>query len=73
MVRLQAFFSLLAQTSFDGPLQLHIEYPLFGAEQGKRQLTADSSQVFAAMRRDLQQLRSYLRVAGFNGTGFGHA
>ena len=73
MVRLQAFFSLLAQTSFDGPLQLHFEYPLFGAEQGKRQLTADSSQVFAAMRRDLQQLRSYLRVAGLQVTGSGHA
>jgi len=64
MVRFPAFFSLLAQTSFDGPLQLHFEYPLFGADAGKRQLTADATQVFAAMRRDLRQLRVYLKNAG---------
>ena len=64
MVRLQSFFSMLAQTHFAGPLQLHFEYPLFGADAGKRQLTADATQVFSAMRRDLRQLRSYLTVAG---------
>jgi sugar phosphate isomerase/epimerase len=63
MVRLPAFFSRLAQTAFDGPLQLHFEYPLFGANDGKRQLTADPAQVFAAMRRDLRQLRTYLNNA----------
>jgi hypothetical protein len=65
---LPAFFSLLAQTSFDGPLQLHFEYPLFGADAGKRQLSGDPTQVFAAMRRDLRQLRGYL-----NGAGLSHA
>jgi sugar phosphate isomerase/epimerase len=64
MVRFPEFFGRLAKTSFDGPLQLHFEYPLFGADAGSRQLTADSSQVFSAMRRDLRQLRSYLNTAG---------
>ena len=64
MVRFPAFFAMLAQTPFDGPLQLHFEYPLFGADAGKRQLTADPSQVLSAMRRDLRQLRVYLKTAG---------
>jgi len=65
MVRFPAFFSMLAQTPFDGPLQLHFEYPLFGADAGKRQLTADPTAVFSAMRRDLRKLRDYLKNAGF--------
>jgi sugar phosphate isomerase/epimerase len=66
MVRFPAFFALLAQSPFAGPLQLHFEYPLFGADAGKRQLTADPAQVFSAMRRDLQQLRLYLKDAGLS-------
>ena len=66
MVRFPAFFSLLAQTSFDGPLQLHFEYPLAGADAGKRQLTGDPAQVFSAMKRDLRQLRIYLKDAGLS-------
>jgi sugar phosphate isomerase/epimerase len=64
MVRFPAFFALLAQSPFDGPLQLHFEYPLAGADAGKRQLTAPPTEVFSAMRRDLQQLRLYLKDAG---------
>jgi sugar phosphate isomerase/epimerase len=64
MVRFPTFFRLLAQSPFDGPLQLHFEYPLFGADAGKRQLSADPAQVFSAMRRDLRQLRLYLKDAG---------
>lgn len=66
MVRFPTFCSLLAETSFDGPVQLHFEYPLGGADAGKRQITIDRQQVFSAMRRDLQQLRSYLSDAGLS-------
>ena len=66
MVRFPAFFSLLSQTSFDGPLQLHFEYPLAGADSGKRQLSGEPSQVFTAMKRDLRRLRQYLKNAGLN-------
>jgi sugar phosphate isomerase/epimerase len=66
MVRFPAFFAMLAQTPFGGPLQLHFEYPLFGADAGKRQLTADPNQVLSAMRRDLRQLRVYLKTAGLS-------
>ena len=64
MVRFPAFFALLAQSTFDGPLQLHFEYPLAGADADRRQLTAPPAEVFSAMRRDLQQLRLYLKDAG---------
>jgi sugar phosphate isomerase/epimerase len=66
MVRFPTFCSLLARTAFDGPVQLHFEYPLGGAEAGKRQLTIDREQVFSAMRRDLHQLRTYLSDAGLS-------
>jgi sugar phosphate isomerase/epimerase len=66
MVRFPTFLSLLAKTAFDGPVQLHFEYPLGGADAGKRQTTIDREQVFSAMRRDLQQLRSYLSNAGLS-------
>jgi sugar phosphate isomerase/epimerase len=68
MVRFPAFCGLLAQTSFNGPVQLHFEYPLGGADAGKRQLTIDRGQVFSAMKRDLQQLRTYLSNAGLSHT-----
>jgi len=63
MVRLPEFFRMVAASHFDGPLQLHFEYPLGGAENGKAQV-ADQAAVFARMRGDLQQLRTYLRDAG---------
>jgi sugar phosphate isomerase/epimerase len=66
MVRFPMFCSMLAKTAFDGPVQLHFEYPLGGAEAGKRQLAIDREQVFFAMRRDLHQLRAYLSDAGLS-------
>jgi sugar phosphate isomerase/epimerase len=66
MVRFPTFFSMLAKTAFKGPVQLHFEYPLGGADSGKRQLTIERQQVFSAMRRDLHQVRTYLNNAGLS-------
>jgi sugar phosphate isomerase/epimerase len=66
MVRFPTFCPMLAKTAFNGPVQLHFEYPLGGADGGKRQLTIDRQQVFSAMRRDLHQLRTYLSDAGLS-------
>lgn len=66
MVHFPEFFSLLAGTPFNGPVQLHFEYPLGGAENGDRQLTIAREQLFSAMRRDLRRLRAYLRDAGLS-------
>jgi sugar phosphate isomerase/epimerase len=63
MVRFPEFFRMVATSGFSGPLQLHFEYPLGGSENGKRELTLPKQQVLDAMKRDLTQLRSYLKSA----------
>ncbi|HUS08446.1 MAG TPA: sugar phosphate isomerase/epimerase family protein [Bryobacteraceae bacterium] len=64
MVRFPQFFKMVADAGFAGPLQIHYEYPLGGADGGKTKLTSDPAEVFAAMKRDLKQLRAYLSGAG---------
>ncbi len=61
MVQLPRFFSMVAKTNFAGPMQLHFEYPLNGADAGK--LTGSQEEVFTAMKRDLALLRNYLKQA----------
>jgi sugar phosphate isomerase/epimerase len=63
MVHLPEFFGMLAKSDFAGPLQLHFEYPLGGANNGLRKLTIPPAEVYAAMKRDLAQLRNYLAQA----------
>jgi sugar phosphate isomerase/epimerase len=63
MVKLPEFFGMVALTPFDGPLQLHFEYPLGGAENGTRTLTVPKADVLAAMRQDLARVRGMLAKA----------
>jgi len=63
MVRLPQFFGMLSAARFSGPLQLHFEYPMGGAESGKTAITISKEEVAAIMKRDLQQLRAWLKDA----------
>jgi len=63
MVRFPQFFAMVADSGFSGPLQLHFEYPLGGADGGKSKLTLGRDEVFGAMKRDLGKLRGYLAQA----------
>jgi Sugar phosphate isomerases/epimerases len=63
MASFPAFFEMVAAAHFSGPLQLHFEYPLGGANEGRRTLTIPREEVFRAMKQDLRQLRSWLREA----------
>ncbi len=63
MVNFPKFFQMVAAADFSGPLQLHFEYPLGGANNGTRTLTIPQSEVFSAMKRDLGVLRKYLAQA----------
>ena len=63
MVRFPQFFSMVAESGFGGPLQLHFEYPLRGAENGKDVHPEARGEVLSAMKRDLVTLRGYLRQA----------
>ncbi len=63
MVNFGKFFKMVADAHFAGPLQLHFEYPLQGADEGVKTV-ANPKEVFSAMQRDLKQLRTYLSQAG---------
>jgi len=63
-VKLPQFFGMVAETDFDGPVQLHFEYPLGGANNGARQLTIPRDQVVSAMKKDLTAVRAGLSQAG---------
>ncbi|HTM51496.1 MAG TPA: TIM barrel protein [Bryobacteraceae bacterium] len=63
MVRLPQFFGMLAASRFAGPLQLHFEYSMGGAESGKTALTIPKQEVSEIMKRDLQRLRGMLKDA----------
>lgn len=62
-----AFFRMLQKRSWRGPISLHLEYPLGGADQGKRELTIPTSDVIEAMKRDLGVLKDWLREEGLRG------
>jgi hypothetical protein len=55
---------MVAETDFNGPLQIHYEYPLGGASGGARTLTLPREQVLAAMKKDLTAVRGHLAQAG---------
>jgi sugar phosphate isomerase/epimerase len=64
MVHFAQFFDMVREAKFAGPLQLHFEYALGGAEAGKKtDLTMSREEVFAAMKKDLATLRGYLTAA----------
>ena len=63
MVQFPKLFGMVAEGDFSGPLQLHFEYPLGGANDGAFSLTVPQELVFAAMKRDLAKLRGYLAQA----------
>jgi sugar phosphate isomerase/epimerase len=63
MVRFPQFFAMVAEAGFSGPLQIHYEYPLGGANGGSRKITLPREEVFGAMKKDLVKVRGYLTQA----------
>ncbi|MEP3390106.1 MAG: sugar phosphate isomerase/epimerase family protein [Reichenbachiella sp.] len=57
MVDFNTFFKLLKHYGLNPPASLHLEYPLGGAEKGKRKLSVDAQVVFKAMKKDLKSVR----------------
>jgi sugar phosphate isomerase/epimerase len=64
MVKFAQFYPMVAATDFDGPLQIHFEYPLGGANNGATRITIPREEVFAAMKKDLLKTRAYMAQAG---------
>jgi sugar phosphate isomerase/epimerase len=64
MVKFEQLFGMIAKTDFDGPLQIHYEYPLGGANSGARQIKMPKEEVLAAMKKDLTRVRGFMAQAG---------
>ncbi len=63
MVKLDQFFGFVQAMDFDGPIQVHYEYPLGGANSGQRTITIPREEVFAAMKKDLVKVRASMAKA----------
>jgi len=64
MVDFRRYFRLLKENKLEIPVSLHFEYPLGGAENGSSKLTIERGEVVSAMRKDLSNLKKYLKDAG---------
>jgi len=60
MVDFTKYFQMLRQAKVAGPLSLHLEYPIGGAERGAERLTVEKEKVVQAMHKDLIFLRKSL-------------
>jgi L-ribulose-5-phosphate 3-epimerase len=60
VVDLDKFFQLKKKFAISGPVSLHFEYPLGGAESGEKTLSISPEEVKYKMQKDLVYLRSFL-------------
>ena len=60
-VDVNGYLQLLKKLSITGPISLHYEYDLGGANRGETKLTMEKEKVLAAMRKDLEFLKVRLR------------
>lgn len=60
MVDFQKYFSILKQQGIGGPMSLHCEYELGGAQDGAKQLTISKDTFVKAVQKDLLTLRGWL-------------
>ena len=60
MVDLPGFAAMRKRHGLSGPISIHFEYPLGGAEHGNRETTVDRKTVLEALRSDLAYLRKVL-------------
>jgi L-ribulose-5-phosphate 3-epimerase len=64
MVDFDRYFKLYKQYQISGPISLHYEYPLGGADHGNRELSISQAELKKAMKADLVQLKAWLDKAG---------
>jgi L-ribulose-5-phosphate 3-epimerase len=64
MVDFKKYFGLLKQLNISGPVSVHYEYPLGGAESGAKMITMKREEVITAMKKDLIALKNLLFEAG---------
>jgi L-ribulose-5-phosphate 3-epimerase len=62
MVDFNTYFLLIKEYQIQGPVCMHFEYPLGGAELGGKSITISRDQVIESLRNDLNKLKFWLRV-----------
>lgn len=63
MVDFKGYFKLLKDYGLKPPTSLHLEYPLGGAEKGRKEITIDKKVVFDAMKKDLNMVQHFWKEA----------
>lgn len=66
MVQIRDFLNMARKSGFQGPVQLHYEYDMGGADKGATKITWTRQQVQQAMKRDLESVRTLAREAGWS-------
>ena len=61
MVDYDRVLPMVKATRFQGPVQMHFEYPLGGVENGGNKITISNEEVLAYMRRDLALVRRWFQ------------
>jgi L-ribulose-5-phosphate 3-epimerase len=61
MVDYDQVLPMVKAAGFQGPVQMHFEYPLGGVENGGTKIAITNEQVFAPMRRDLALVRKWFQ------------
>jgi sugar phosphate isomerase/epimerase len=64
LVDYKSYLNSLKLYSFNGPVSMHFEYSLGGAEHGATSLSIDRAEVIRAMQNDLIVFKTLLRTAG---------
>jgi len=65
MVNYPKFFAMLKANNFQGPVQIHYEYPELGeAHAGKTNLDIPKDKFIAILKRDLDYVRAGMKAAG---------
>ena len=64
MIDFKKYFKLIKEYNIQGPLSIHYEYPLGGAENGAKVITLKREEVLAAMKKDQAILKKLIIEAG---------
>jgi hypothetical protein len=64
LVNIFRYATVMRDIGFNGPMELEIEYPLGGAENGNDKITLPRAQVLGAAKRDVLTIRAALEQSG---------
>jgi sugar phosphate isomerase/epimerase len=61
IVDFKKYFAMVKLHNIKGPISIHYEYSLGGAENGDKKITIPGEQVLSAMKMDLETLKGWLK------------